>query len=213
MLDLFRSLFFRPVRESARENRIVCGLGNPGPRYAGTRHNVGYEVVARLARAYQGDWRVYRDLARLSSLEIEGVPVLLVQPLTFMNLSGRALRPLMQEWGLTPGALLVVYDDLDLPFGALRLRPQGGAGGHRGVQSIINHLETQEFPRLRIGIGRPSSGEDEAAYVLSPFTKEEQNLLEEVLDRAAAAVRVWATEGIEAAMNRFNRRRGRTFFA
>ncbi|MDH7576576.1 MAG: aminoacyl-tRNA hydrolase [Bacillota bacterium] len=207
MLGLLRRLLSRTDQDMPGGQRIICGLGNPGPRYAKTRHNVGYEVVVRLAGANRGDWLTYRHLARLCSLEINGVPVLLVQPLTFMNLSGSALRPLAKKRGLKPSSLLVVCDDLDLPFGALRLRARGSAGGHRGLQSIIDHLQTQDFPRLRIGIGRPLTGGDEANYVLSPFTREEQDLLEGILDQAAAAARVWATEGIEVAMNRFNRRR------
>lgn len=186
-------------------SKLICGLGNPGPRYAKTRHNVGYQVVDRIARTLGGSWSKYRDQARLSAVEIEGNSVLLVQPLTYMNLSGLAVRSLVRKRGIDPVSLLVINDDLDLPFGALRLRPGGSAGGHRGVQSIIDHLGACDFPRLRIGIGRPTLSGEVTDYVLSPFPWADREQLADILEQAAAAACLWVTEGIEAAMNRYNR--------
>lgn len=185
--------------------KIVCGLGNPGHSYMNTRHNAGYRVVARLAAQAGGKWVQHRRLANLCRVEIDGVRVLLVQPLTFMNLSGRAVKPLLRRWHLSPEALLVIHDDLDLPPGSIRLRPGGSSGGHKGVQSIIDHLNSTAFCRLRIGIGRPQDG-SVVDYVLMPFTRKERQDMEAVWDYACDAARCWIAEGIEAAMNRFNRR-------
>jgi PTH1 family peptidyl-tRNA hydrolase len=139
-------------------------------------------------------------------VDIEGDNVVLVQPLTFMNLSGQAVRPLLRRFRLSPDALLVVCDDLDLSFGAMRLRAAGSAGGHRGVQSIIDQLGSQEFARLRIGIGRPPEGDDTVPYVLSPVAWELRQQWEDVLGQAAAAAAAWVSLGTEAAMNRYNKR-------
>ncbi|MGB9791469.1 MAG: aminoacyl-tRNA hydrolase [Thermacetogeniaceae bacterium] len=206
MLGWLRELFGRRPEEERPGLRLVCGLGNPGEDYADTRHNAGYMVVERLRSAHGGSWRRFDSLAQVCSVEIGGTPVLLVQPLTYINSSGRAVQPLVRRWGVSPGSLLVVSDDLDLPFGAIRLRPAGSSGGHRGIQSVIDCLGTQEFPRLRIGIGRPPEGVDAAEYVLSPFSPEERGRLEEILELAAEAAACWAVEGVEAAMSRYNRR-------
>lgn len=201
-----RDLLSRRLGEEASGRKLICGLGNPGAEYAETRHNAGYMVVERLRRAHGGEWERFDSLAQVAAAEIGAAPVLLVQPLTYMNSSGRALQPLVRRWGIPPDSVLVVSDDLDLPFGAIRLRPAGSSGGHRGIQSVIDSLGTQRFPRLRIGIGRPPEGVDAAAYVLSPFSPEEKERLEEILELAAAAAACWALEGIEAAMSRYNRR-------
>ena len=209
MLGRLRGLMARKAQQPAE--RMICGLGNPGPSYANTRHNAGYRVVAGIAsaRGIKGAaWTTFRGLARFCTVDIEGAAVVLVQPLTFMNLSGQAVRPLLRRFNLSPDDLLVVCDDLDLPFGAIRLRAAGSAGGHRGVQSIIDHLGTQEFARLRIGIGRPPEGEEEdaVAYVLSPVPWDLRQQWDEVLDQAAAAAQAWVSLGLETAMNRFNKR-------
>lgn len=206
MWGRLRELFTWKSQDESRVRKVVCGLGNPGPRYSGTRHNVGYEVVGRLAQVEGGVWQRYRKLAKICSVVVDGRHILLVKPLTFMNLSGSALQPLVRKWGVDPEDLLVIYDCLDLPLGVLRMRAGGGSGGHRGVQSIIDHLKTRDFPRIRVGIGRPPAGGDSVFFVLSSFSPEERILLEGVLDRAAAATRTWITAGIEAAMNRFNKR-------
>jgi PTH1 family peptidyl-tRNA hydrolase len=207
MLGRLRGLFARRARQPARQpiEKMICGLGNPGPSYAHTRHNIGYQVVERLAAAAdRSAWAVRSGQARLCEVSIGGTGVLLVQPLTFMNRSGEAVRPLLRRLRLAPADLLVVCDDLDLPFGAIRLRAAGSAGGHRGVQSIIDQLGTQEFPRLRVGIGRPPEGEDPVSYVLGLIPRNDRQQLDQALDQAAAAARTWVTAGLEATMNSFN---------
>lgn len=184
--------------------KIIVGLGNPGREYAQTRHNIGFMVVDRLAHlAGAPSWK-RRFQAELCELVIEGERVVLVKPQTYMNLSGHAVRQVVQWYRVPLSNLLVIFDDLDLPFGALRLRARGSAGGHRGLASIIEQLGTQEIPRLRIGIGR---GPGEAtAHVLSRFTSEEAQRLPLIIDRAVEAVRLWITAGITVAMNEINRR-------
>jgi PTH1 family peptidyl-tRNA hydrolase len=146
--------------------------------------------------------------ARVALGVIGGMRVILAKPRTFMNESGRAVVPLARFYKVSSELLMVVYDDLDLPLGAVRLRPGGGSGGHKGMRSIIEHLGTQDFPRLRIGIGRPPGRMDPADYVLQDFSMEEEPLLEETLDLAVAAIELWTEEGIEAAMNQYNQDRG-----
>jgi PTH1 family peptidyl-tRNA hydrolase len=207
MLGKLRGLLANKAQQPAV--RMICGLGNPGPGYAHTRHNAGYSVVAGIASAKGvkgAAWTTNRDLARVCIVDIEGDNVVLVQPLTFMNLSGQAVRPLLRRFHLSPDALLVVCDDLDLSFGAIRLRAAGSAGGHRGVQSIIDQLGSQEFARLRIGIGRPPEGDDTVPYVLSPVAWDLRQQWDEVLDKAVAAAQAWVSLGTEVAMNRFNKR-------
>jgi PTH1 family peptidyl-tRNA hydrolase len=186
--------------------RIICGLGNPGPSYANTRHNAGYLVVERIAARCGGKWSKYKNLAKLSPVEIDGQQVLLVQPLTYMNLSGRAVAPLLRRWSLPLTDLLVVHDDLDLPPGSIRLRPGGSSGGHKGIQSIIDHLQSRDFARLRIGIGRPVDGAETVDYVLQAFPWEIRESLDAVWEQAADAACCWVSDGIDIAMNRFNRR-------
>jgi PTH1 family peptidyl-tRNA hydrolase len=139
----------------------------------------------------------------LAKGEIAGLKVVLAKPQTFMNLSGEAVARLSRFYRLPPESILVIYDDLDLPVGKIRLRPEGGSGGHKGMKSIIEHLGTESFPRLRVGIGRPTHG-DPAEYVLSNFAPDERMAIEEACQRAVAAVELWVAKGIEAAMNRYN---------
>jgi PTH1 family peptidyl-tRNA hydrolase len=205
MLGRLRGLWARKAQQPVRS--MICGLGNPGPRYANTRHNAGYRVVDRFASAAGvrgAAWTTDRGLARFCAVDIEGEAVVLVQPLTFMNLSGQAVRPLLRRFHLSPGDLLVVYDDLDLPFGSIRLRASGGAGGHRGMQSVIDYLKTQEFARLRIGIGRPPEGYEAIDHVLGLIPPDLRPKWEETLDQAASAARAWVSLGLDAAMNHFN---------
>jgi len=187
--------------------KLVCGLGNPGLKYAHTRHNVGYQVVARIAQQAGAVWSKYRELAWTCEIRLDDVPVILVQPMTFMNLSGGAVQPLARKHRIAPENLMVVGDDLDLAFGTLRLRPSGSAGGHRGIQSVIEQLGSQQFPRLRVGIGRPTDDQDPAHYVLQPFPYEEREHLQNIIDQAVIAVDTWVREGIDSAMNRCNQRR------
>jgi peptidyl-tRNA hydrolase, PTH1 family len=184
---------------------IVVGLGNPGRRYAGTRHNVGSEVVQRLAE-HRGVRLEDTGWAKTARGRVQGATLLLAIPVTYMNVSGQAVRDLLRRRRKHVEDLLVVHDDMDLSLGRLRLRPGNGAGGHNGVQSIIEELGTGGFPRLRIGIGRPPAGVDPVEFVLERFTADERPRIDEAVQQAADAVVVAATQGLAAAMNRFNRR-------
>ncbi len=183
--------------------KLIVGLGNPGPRYTGNRHNVGYQCIERVARRYDMTVGKVMFKAHVSRGQIGEYRVVLARPLTFMNLSGLAVRPLLRWYHLSLQDLLVIYDDLDLPLGAIRLRQKGGAGGHKGMRSIIEALGSEQFPRLRIGIGRPTRGEPQG-YVLSDFTPDEFAVVEGAYGSAVEAVERFVTEGIVAAMNEFN---------
>jgi len=185
---------------------VIAGLGNPGSRYQFTRHNVGFRVLDELAERWAIRWREQRGLAFLGNGSAEGNEVLLIKPQTYMNNSGQAVAPLMRKKGLPADALVVVHDDLDLPFGRLKIREGGGAGGHKGILSIQRELNDREFLRLKMGIGRPPPELPSDQYVLSRFSKEEEGALQEMLDRAAEAVVCILQEGTERAMNRFHRK-------
>ncbi|MHB0869034.1 MAG: aminoacyl-tRNA hydrolase [Chloroflexota bacterium] len=183
--------------------KLVVGLGNPGSRYANTRHNVGFMVLDRLAKEC-GASVTKRQCNALTALgTLAGQRVCLAKPQTYMNLSGESVACLARFYKVDTRDILVIYDERDLPVGRIRLRERGSAGGHRGVQSIIGMLGTSEFPRLRIGIGRPSEMEAED-HVLGRFSAEERPLMEEALARSVEAVEIALSEGMEAAMNRFN---------
>lgn len=184
---------------------LIFGLGNPGSEYADHRHNVGVQVVDALARVHDVVFsREKGAKAHVAKASIRGRSVLLAKPKTFMNQNGRAASRLCRHHQIPPERMLVVYDDLDLPLGRLRLRPEGGSGGHRGMRSIIDSLGTHAFPRLRVGIDRPPGRMDPAEYVLQPFAEDELTCLKAVLERAVAAVECWLAEGIVAAMDEFN---------
>lgn len=182
---------------------LVVGLGNPGNKYARTRHNVGYMVAEALARRYSMRFSSSKQRADTARGTIEGIPVLLALPVTYMNESGNAVSRLVQYYKVNLDHLLVVCDDIDLPFGTLRLRPSGSSGGQRGLQSIVQALGTEEFARLRVGVGRPSG--DATGHVLAPFPPEQERLLPQLTDTAADAVRTALLEGVQTAMNRYNR--------
>jgi PTH1 family peptidyl-tRNA hydrolase len=184
---------------------VVVGLGNPGEEYGPTRHNVGFHVVDRVAARLDIDIRRTEFRALTARAELGGSMVLLMKPQTFMNLSGRSAAAALQDLGLPPGRLLAVYDDLDLPLGRLRLRTGGGAGGHRGVASLIAELGTQDFPRVRIGIGRPAEGRAVVEHVLSPFEAAEAGNAREAVERGALAVEAIVRGGLASAMETFNR--------
>jgi PTH1 family peptidyl-tRNA hydrolase len=186
---------------------LVAGLGNPGDRYRQTRHNLGFMVVERMARARGGRWREEGRNGRSARIDIAGREVLLFEPLTFMNLSGNALRPLVDAEGLPANRVLVVCDDIALPVGQLRLRPGGSDGGHNGLASVIERLETAAFPRLRLGVGPVPPRVDAAEFVLAEFLPEEAVPVEDMIAGAAECVGGWVTEGIDRAMGRFNTRR------
>ena len=183
--------------------KLIVGLGNPGPRYARNRHNVGYQVVEQLAQRHDMTSGKVMFKAYVVSGRIAGERVVLARPLTFMNLSGQAVRPLSRWYHIDLSHLLVIYDDLDLPVGRIRLRHKGGAGGHKGMRSIIQALGSEDFPRLRIGIGRPVHGEPEG-HVLSDFPLHEAIHMQDSFDRAILAIECFVAEGVAAAMNQFN---------
>ena len=183
--------------------KLVVGLGNPGPRYANNRHNVGFQCVRRIAVQYGSSRHKLISNALVTPVQIRGIKVALARPLAFMNRSGRAVASLSRRYAVALADLLVVYDDLDLPLGRIRLREGGGAGGHKGMLSIIDSLGGDSFPRLRIGIGRPA--EDEPSdYVLSDFAPDEVSTVEATYELAIAAVESFVTGGIVVAMNTFN---------
>jgi PTH1 family peptidyl-tRNA hydrolase len=192
--------------------RLILGLGNPGEEYRDTRHNVGFRVVEELARR----WEIPCDRLECNSLvgrvaagEGDGVPpadLLLVKPQTYMNRSGYAARCFVESHGIEPSAVLVVYDEINLPLGKLRLRRAGSPAGHRGLESVIENLRTAEVPRLRLGVAQEEkvAGEDLAGFVLAPFAAAERETVDEMIRRAADACEAWVREGVEAAMGRFN---------
>lgn len=183
---------------------LLVGLGNPGPEYALTRHNLGFWVVDHLSRV-TGIKVGRRGFSSLwGQGRVDGVAVALCKPQTYMNLSGRAVAPLAAHLGVGPERLWLIHDDLDLPVGRLRLRVGGGAGGHRGVRSVIEALGRQDFGRIRIGIGRPPQGGDAARYVLDAPYGAERDILKDAAERAAEAALTILRAGVEAAMNRFN---------
>jgi PTH1 family peptidyl-tRNA hydrolase len=186
------------------ERYLIVGLGNPGPKYAANRHNVGFRCLERLAASHGLSFDKQQKKARVALGAICGRRVVLAQPQTFMNESGQSVAPLARFYQVDSERLLVVYDDLDLPLETVRLRPEGGSGGHKGMRSIIEQLGDQTFARLRIGIGRPPGQMDPAAYVLQDFFPDEEPVVEEMLERAAAAIETWLTEGVEMAMSRHN---------
>ena len=186
--------------------RLVVGLGNPGRRYQGTRHNVGFLVLDEVRRRSDASEERERSGALRSQACVGDREVVLVRPVQFMNLSGPPVRAAIREAGLEAGEILVVCDDVWLPFGALRLRRSGSHGGHNGLRSIIDSLGGGEFPRLRVGIGQVPEGQDQADYVLERFAPEERRRLDEVIGAAADAVETAVSDGLDAAMNRTNRR-------
>ncbi len=191
------------MEDEADRISLVAGLGNPGPEYAGTRHNAGFLVLARIGQRIGPPRRSERDAVyRLQSYTFKGRTVRLLTPLTFMNESGKAVKRVVDDTGVSPSAVLLICDCLDLPLGRIRLRPAGSSGGHRGVESVIQELGTSAFPRLRVGIGNP--GSEAIEHVLSPWDPAELEVVGRVLDRAAEAVVHVLEQGVESAMNRFN---------
>ena len=185
---------------------FIAGLGNPGPEYAGTRHNIGFVLVERLAARWRAAWTLERKFqARLARAERDGRKVILGQPQTFMNDSGEAVAAVARFYQLPAGRILIVVDDADLPLGQLRLRPEGSSGGHHGLESIEQQLGTRAYPRLRLGIGRRAEDQREiTGHVLGRFEAAERKTMEEVLDRALQQVECWLGDGISEAMNKFN---------
>lgn len=183
---------------------LIVGLGNPGRKYAGNRHNAGFHAVERLAVANDLRFDQRRNHAYIAHGRIEGIRVALVKPQTYMNLSGEAVGALARFFKVRSEQVLVIFDDLDLPLGSLRLRLKGGAGGHKGMTNVIAHLNTQDFPRIRIGIGRPPGRMPPEAYVLQDFREDEKPIMEHTYERAAEAVHITLRDGFAMAMNHFN---------
>lgn len=186
-------------------DRLIVGIGNPGPKYAQTRHNVGFRVVNLLAKQLgvkkeEARFKGIFALAKMNDLQIG-----LLKPLTYVNLSGQSVRDAVKKLNLATEQILVILDDTQLPLGKLRLRAKGSSGGHKGLQSVIDELQTENIPRLRIGVGSPPENIDMATFVLSPFEPEEEVIVAKTIEIATEAVKVWVMEGIEVAMQRFNR--------
>ncbi len=186
--------------------KLIVGLGNPGDEYHLTPHNLGFMVVDRLADFC--DARLSRREARavIASTRLDGEPVVLAKPQTFMNLSGLAVSGLLQRFDVPVDDLIILVDDVDLPLGSLRIRRKGSAGGHNGLKSVIGALETDCFTRVRMGVGPDRPVEDLVSYVLAPFRKKDREAVAEMIDQAVQAVRFILKEGVEKAMNLFNRR-------
>jgi PTH1 family peptidyl-tRNA hydrolase len=186
--------------------KLIVGLGNPGSEYRDTRHNVGFTVVDELQRRYGLEWALAPSQVpdAFVAKRYGAVPLLLAKPLTFMNRSGEAVGALGRYYGIAPADLLVVVDEVALPFGRLRARAQGSAGGHNGLKSVIQGLGTTEFPRLRLGVGRGDDRRDLSDHVLSRFGADERVALESFIMRAADAAEMFAAEGILKVMNAFN---------
>ena len=186
--------------------KVIVGLGNPGIRCQGNRHNIGFQVVDRLAEAHHIPISTKRLKAFYGRGKIDSQEVVLAKPMTFMNRSGEAVRRLVDFFNAGTEDLIVVHDDLDLPFGRLRFKRRGGDGGHQGVRSIIEATGQNTFLRLKVGIGRPPRGMEAAEYVLYDFDEVQQPHLSELVSGAAEALRVLLSEGLQAAMNRFQKK-------
>ncbi len=185
--------------------RLIAGLGNPGCRYADTRHNIGWRVAEELARRWDVEAWMRKFGAFVAEARTGGRKVALVRPRRYMNRSGSSVREAMDFWKLEPEGLLVVVDDMDLDLGRLRLRPGGSDGGHNGLASVIAHLGHERFARLRVGIGPAPAQDEHVDFVLSPFAAAERPAVERAIESAADAAECWVQRGLEEAMNRYNR--------
>jgi peptidyl-tRNA hydrolase, PTH1 family len=185
---------------------LIAGLGNPGGEYAGTRHNIGFLLVERIAARWKAAWKLEKKFsARLAWLEQAGQKIILCQPQTFMNASGDAVGALARFYQVPAERLLIVADDADLPLGQIRMRARGSSGGHHGLESIEQQLATRDYPRLKLGIGRRADDDRQITdYVMGRFTAGEREIVEEVLARASQQVECWWSAGIKEAMNQFN---------
>ncbi len=184
--------------------QVIMGLGNPGKKYVNTRHNIGFKVIKELAEKYEcSPERKYSGL--IAECKIAGKNLMLVQPLTFMNRSGKTAEKLRQKFDLEPQDFLVVHDDLDLELGRIKLKKSGSSGGHNGVKSLISAFSSRDFSRLRMGIGRPPAGLSASDYVLTTFAREErEEVVKPAIKRAISAIELWSEKGCQIAMNEFN---------
>ena len=185
---------------------LIVGLGNPGKEYDGTRHNVGFALVERLAKGWRADWELKKKFSsRLAQVDRDGRRMVLCKPQTYMNASGEAVAAVCDYYKLSPKHVLILVDDADLSLGTIRLRPDGSSGGHHGLESIEQHLGTRAYARLKIGIGRrEQDGRQISGYVLSRFASDEKKVVEQVLERASQQVECWLNAGVQEAMNKFN---------
>ena len=203
---LFMNDFRSPQNSADNEQQsfLIAGLGNPGRQYRANRHNIGFMLLDSLAGRLGVSLSRLESKALVGKADYLGCRLILAKPQSYMNLSGQPVGSLARFYKIPAENLLIAYDEVDLPFGVLRLRPTGGSAGHKGMASIIERLGTQEFPRLRIGVGRPPGRKEAAAYVLQDFTRTEAEMLPLVLDRAVDAVLTFVSQGIITAMNQFN---------
>jgi peptidyl-tRNA hydrolase, PTH1 family len=183
---------------------LLIGLGNPGREYRDSRHNVGFMLIDRLAVRLNARGMKVQAKAIVTTAVYEDRKLILAKPQTYMNLSGQSAQGLLNFYKLPMENMLIAHDDLDIPFGSIRIRPKGGPGGQGGMASTIEQLGTKDFPRLRIGIGRPPGRMDPAAYVLQDFSREEMKILSEIIDRAADAALEFVVNGLNMAMNKYN---------
>ena len=184
--------------------KLIAGLGNPGKEYAGTRHNIGFGVIARLSDEYNIPLNSKEHKAVCGKGFIEGEKVILAQPQTFMNLSGESVGRMADYYKIEPEDIIIAYDDIDLEVGQIRVRRKGSAGGHNCIKNIIAHLGTNEFPRVKVGVGAKPQGGDLVRHVLGRFSKEDEKKMDEVLDEAVKAVVTIVTQDVDAAMNQYN---------
>ena len=197
--------FYMAKRSNTRApDLVILGIGNPGPRYVNTRHNVGFWFVDRFAEFEKIELRRHKNLVRSAPIQIDDHLVILAKSRTFVNVSGDAAEYLLARYQIKLSQLLVVYDDIHLPVGRIRLRTQGSAGGHNGIRSIIGTVHSQDFPRIRIGVGSPGSGVDQIGYVLGVPEDDEKEHIQDAISNAVNSVKVMLTEGIDVAMNKFN---------
>lgn len=201
---MFKIFHRREEKLEEGKTFLIAGLGNPGKEYRSSRHNIGFMVIDQLEKEMAFKIGKVQQRSLVGSGKFENWHIILAKPQTFMNLSGSAVSSLLRFYKITPDHLLVIHDDVDLPLGSLRLRPSGSSGGHRGLDSIIQHLHSQDFPRLRVGVGRPPGRMSTASYVLEGFLPSEQDLLEIMLQKSADAVKMILTNGVETAMNKYN---------
>lgn len=183
---------------------LIAGLGNPGQEYRANRHNIGFMVIDRLAERLGARFTRLESKSLVAKIDYQGQRLVLAKPQTYMNLSGTSVGSLLRFYKISLGNFIVVYDDVDLALGTLRIRPDGGSAGQKGIASIIERLGTQEFPRLRLGIGRPPGRMDAADYVLQDFSAQEIEFLAPIFDQAAEAILTYVISGLNAAMNQYN---------
>jgi PTH1 family peptidyl-tRNA hydrolase len=203
-INIFHRRTIEPAAGSTTPVFLLVGLGNPGREYRENRHNIGFMVIDRLAADAGVKLTRVQNRALTGSGMLGEAKVIFAKPQTYMNLSGESVSGLMRFYKVPSEHLMVIHDDIDLPFGMLRLRPGGGSAGQKGVQSIIERIGSQDFPRLRFGIGRPAGSKGGAGYVLQNFSAEEQKEMPFMIDAAVAAVRLFIADGLDAAMNRYN---------